>query len=47
LPEPDEIAAQIMEHLRTATEEMTALLELLEPEADQGDVAGDAAQGAV
>ena len=42
LPEPDEIAAQIMLHLQTATEEMTALLELLDPEADGGDVAGQA-----
>lgn len=30
LPEPEEIAAEILGHLRTATEEMTALLEMLE-----------------
>jgi type I restriction enzyme M protein len=30
LPEPDEIAAQILAHLQTATEEMQALMELLE-----------------
>lgn len=46
LPEPDEIAAQIMQHLQTATEEMTALLELLDPDAVGGDLAVDAAQGA-
>ena len=34
LPEPEEIAAQIMMHLETATEEMTALMELLDPEGD-------------
>jgi type I restriction enzyme M protein len=33
LPEPDELAAQIMLHLQTATEEMQALMELLEPAA--------------
>jgi len=32
LPEPDEIAAEIMVHLQTAIEEMAALQELLEPE---------------
>lgn len=31
LPEPDEIAAQILMHLQTATEEMQALMELLDP----------------
>jgi len=31
LPEPEEIAAQILTHLQTAQEEMQALLELLEP----------------
>ncbi len=41
LPEPEEIAAQIMAHLQTATEEMQALLELLEPEAEDGEIAGD------
>ena len=30
LPEPDEIAAEILSHLQTATEEMQALVELLE-----------------
>jgi type I restriction enzyme M protein len=32
LPEPEELAAQILAHLQTATEEIQALLELLEPE---------------
>lgn len=32
LPEPDEIAAQILMHLQTATEEMQALMELLDDE---------------
>jgi type I restriction enzyme M protein len=36
LPEPDEIAAQIMLHLQTATEEMQALMELLEGDAGEG-----------
>ena len=36
MPEPEEIAAQIILHLQTATEEMQALMELLEPEADGG-----------
>jgi type I restriction enzyme M protein len=31
LPEPDEIAAQILTHLQTATEEIQALMELLDP----------------
>ena len=31
LPQPDEIAAEIMTHLQAATEEMEALMELLEP----------------
>ncbi|TNF23863.1 MAG: SAM-dependent methyltransferase [Deltaproteobacteria bacterium] len=35
LPEPEEIAAEILMHLQTASEEMQALLELLEPEDDQ------------
>jgi type I restriction enzyme M protein len=40
LPEPDEIAAEIMVHLQTAMEEMTALQELLEPNgASNGEVA--------
>ncbi len=34
LPEPDEIAAEILLHLSTATEEMQALMELLEPNGD-------------
>ena len=36
LPEPDELAAQIMLHLQTATEEMQALMEMLDPEANGG-----------
>jgi type I restriction enzyme M protein len=44
LPEPEEIAAQIMGLLATATEEMTALMELLEAEAVDGGDAG--AEGA-
>ena len=36
LPEPDEIAAEILTHLQTATEEMEALMELLEPNAPKG-----------
>jgi len=32
LPEPDEIAAEILMHLQTASEEMQALMELLEPD---------------
>jgi type I restriction enzyme M protein len=44
LPEPDEIAAQIMALLQTATEEMQALMELLEPEGNGGAVgAGEGA----
>jgi type I restriction enzyme M protein len=43
LPEPDEIAAQIMLHLQTATEELQALMELLDPDANGG---GGAAEGA-
>ncbi|MCB9787985.1 MAG: N-6 DNA methylase [Deltaproteobacteria bacterium] len=39
LPEPDELAAQILLHLQTATEEMQALMELLDPEASGGDEA--------
>lgn len=39
LPDPDEIAAEILLHLQTAMEEMAALQELLE-----GDVAVEAAQ---
>ena len=31
LPEPDEIAAEILTHLQTATDEIQALMELLEP----------------
>jgi len=38
LPEPDEIAAQTMEHLRVATEEMQALMELLEPGTEEVNV---------
>jgi type I restriction enzyme M protein len=34
LPEPDEIAADILQHLKTATEEMQSLMELLEPSAE-------------
>ena len=46
LPEPDEIAAQILVHLQTATEEMLALMELLEPEGNRrGEV--EAASGVV
>lgn len=41
LPEPDEIAAEILMHLQTATEEMQALMELLDPEANGGS--GEAA----
>ena len=41
LPEPEEIAAQIMAHLEMATEEMTALMELLDPEASGEGVQGD------
>ena len=37
LPEPDEIAAEILMHLQTATEEMQALMELLDPEANGGN----------
>ena len=43
LPEPDEIAAEILMHLQTATEEIQALMELLEPEESSksnGDKAG-------
>ena len=36
LPEPDEIAAEILLHLKTATEEMQALMDLLDPEANGG-----------
>lgn len=36
LPEPDEIAAEILMHLQTATEEMQALMELLDPAANGG-----------
>ena len=43
LPEPDELAAQILVHLQTATEEMLALMELLEPEVN-GVVAAEAAE---
>ena len=35
LPDPDEIAAEILLHLSTATEEMQALMELL---GDSGEV---------
>ena len=46
LPEPDELAAQIMLHLQTATEEMQALMDLLDPEAEGGDEGnGEAAKG--
>ena len=38
LPEPDEIAAEILSHLQTATEEMQALMELLDT--DGGAEAG-------
>ncbi|MDF1561938.1 MAG: N-6 DNA methylase [Deltaproteobacteria bacterium] len=31
LPEPDEVAAEILVHLQTATEEMQALMEMLDP----------------
>ena len=40
LPEPDEIAAEILARLQAATEEMQALTELLEPEQD--DAAAEA-----
>ncbi len=43
LPEPDEIAAEILLHLQTATEEMQALMELLEPEANGGG--GESVEG--
>ena len=33
LPDPDEIAAEILQHLQTATEEMQALMELLDDDA--------------
>jgi len=36
LPEPDEIAAEILVHLETATEEMRALMELLDPSGNGG-----------
>ena len=39
LPEPDEVAAEILPHLQTATEEIEALMELLEPNGDE-DSAG-------
>lgn len=39
LPEPEEIAAQILVHLQTAMEEMQALMELLEPGVDDEAVA--------
>lgn len=39
LGEPDEIAAEIMAHLRTAMEEMEALQELLEPENGDAEAA--------
>ena len=41
LPEPDEIAAEILTHLQTATEEMQALMELLDPNGN-GEAAADA-----
>lgn len=37
LPEPDEIAAEILMHLQTATEEMQALMELLDPNGNGGN----------
>ena len=37
LPEPDEIAAEILVHLNTATEEMQELMELLDTNGDGGD----------
>ena len=40
LPEPDEIAAEILLHLQTATEEMQALMELLEPNGDEAATEG-------
>jgi type I restriction enzyme M protein len=42
LPEPEEIAAQIMGLLATATEEMQALMELLEVDDEDGVVEGGA-----
>ena len=44
LPEPDEIAAEILLHLQTATEEMHALMELLEPNGT-GDAAAEVRGG--
>lgn len=37
LPEPEEIAAEILMHLETATEEMNALMELLDPEGEDAE----------
>lgn len=41
LPEPEEIAAEIMGCLETATEEMNALMELLDPEGTDGAQTGE------
>ena len=46
LPEPEDIAAQILTHLQTAQEEMQALLDLLEPNGD-GEAAGGGAGAGV
>lgn len=40
LAEPEEIAAEIMMHLETATEEMAALMELLDPEGEGASESG-------
>lgn len=42
LPEPDEIAAMIMAHLQTATEEMQALMEMLDADANESGESGRA-----
>lgn len=44
LPDPDEIAAEILMHLQTATEEMQALMELLDPNGN-GDAGGNGKGG--